>query len=181
MLTATEALALAGIVLSALLGYLGYRTAADARQDAKELAAEGRKSAADEARIARQFDSRRKVYVDVMDYVYRLDTYIARTEPILTFDGAPQPPTFPPEEDARHQSAEIASFGSPDMLKLLNAYRDAANAFQSAVFVLRSQRQAYGEGSAEALKAWGEVQEKRQATKPHVEALVAQVNEELSR
>jgi hypothetical protein len=132
--------ALGGIVLSMLLGYLGYRTARDARDDAHKLATETRAAASDDARTARLFDARRSVYVDVMDYVYRIETYVDRIEPVWSWEGAPGPPAFPSEEEQRRQSADIATVGSAAMLAKLDEYKEAAQQFEFAVAAFQNHK-----------------------------------------
>jgi hypothetical protein len=178
-MTATEGLAFAGLVLSLFLGYLGYRTAKDARIDAREQAAEGRKAEAEKDRAARLFDARRSVYVDVMDYAFRIETFADRTDPIITFGNDPPPPPFPPEEEQRRQSAAIAAFGSPAIRAKLVEFKKAASEFQASVFLLHSFRQTHGEHSNEQLQQWQVVEQKRQALKALVLDIIELVNEEL--
>ena len=180
-MSGAEVIALAGIGLSFFLGYLSYRTAKDGRDDAHKLATESRAAASDDARATRLFDARREVYVDVMDYVYRIETYVSRTEPIMSSVNDPPPPTFPPEEEQRRQSAAIAAFGSPAIRAKLMEFKVAGNDFQGSVWVLHGQREHFGQHSNEALQEWKVVQEKREAMKAMVLELIELVNADLAR
>jgi hypothetical protein len=138
--TATEWLALGGLVLSGVLGVLGFLTGREAREDARTSARETREAASNDARAARLFDARRSVYIETMDYVYLVETWVDRTEPFMSLAGELGPPEFPSEEDARRQSAAIATLGSRAIRTKLDDYRKAVREFQFAVWALHDQQ-----------------------------------------
>jgi hypothetical protein len=179
--TATEGLAFAGIVVALVSTYLTYRTGKEARDDAHKLATENRTATAEEARAARLFDARKAVYVDVMDYVYRIEDFVSRTESVLTWEGMPGPPEFPPEDEQRRQSAQTAAFGSKAILDKLMEFKRAGQDFQGAVWLLQGQRKHFGLHSNEAIEAWQAVEAKRQVVKGMVLELMALVNADLAR
>jgi hypothetical protein len=175
-MTASEGLAFAGIILSALLGYLGYRTGREARVDARELAREARDSAADEARKARLFERRKDVYEEVLEYAYRTEDSVDRTEPLVTWKGAPGPPAWPTEDEVRRQNARTAAWGSKELLGKLIELKQATQEFQGAVFVLMSNRAAEMESGDDVKKVWTT----RETVKALVEDVIELVNQELA-
>lgn len=142
-MTATEGLAFAGIIVALVGTYLTYRTGKEARDDAHKVATESRAAASDDARAARLFDARRSVYIDIMDYVYLIETWVDRTEPFFSVAGEPGPPAFPSEEEQRHQSAAIAAFGSPAIRSKLFDFKKAVREFQFAVWALHSEEERW--------------------------------------
>jgi hypothetical protein len=174
-MTATEGLALAGIVLSAFLGYLSYRTARDGRDDAHKLAIETRAAAADDARRARLFERRKDVYEDMLEYSYRIEDTVARTEPEVSWEGMPGPPEWPAEDEARRQSARIAAWGSTELREKLKAQRKALQEFQGAVFIFRSNR----DGGVATMEDMQKMSDTRAAVRALVKDIVELVNEEL--
>jgi len=174
-MTASDWIALAGIALSALLGWLGYRTGNEARKDAHRLATEAADRASRDAREARLFERRKDVYEEVLEYVYRTEDTVDRTEPLFTWAGAPGPPAWPTEDEVRRQNARTAAWGSPELLGKLLALKTAVQEFQGAVFVLASKRPAGTEKAEDVL----DVQQKREAVKALVKDLIDHVNDEL--
>jgi hypothetical protein len=194
--TATEGLAFGALILSLFLGYLSYRTSREGRTDAHELATESRRAAGEEARAARLFEARRSVYVDVMEYVYLIEDFVIRTEPLMTFEGDPGPPAFPPEEEQRRQSAAIAAFGSPAMRDRLRDFKEAGRQFQFAVWAFHDeqarlkheydlrrvqQRESDPEPVDNERNYREDVRQKRQAVNDLVLDIIELVNAELAR
>jgi len=176
-MTASDWIALAGIALSAFLGWLGYRTGNDARSDAHRLATEAAERASRDARAARLFERRKDVYEEVLDYVYRTEDTVDRTEPLITWPAAPGPPSWPSEDEVRRQNARTAAWGSAELLERLLALKSASQEFQGAVLSLGSKREV-GMEKAEDVK---DVQGKREAVKSRVKELIDLVNAELSK
>ncbi len=153
--------ALAGIALSMFLGYLSYRTARDAREDAARQAQATRDATVGEARASRLFAERRVAYAPVLGYVYTVSDYVDRTAPFLTFDGAPGPPAFPSDDELRRLNATAALWCTAELLDVLMRLRDAAGKFQGEVMSLDLAHRA----DINTAEHWAQTQAAREAVR----------------
>jgi hypothetical protein len=170
--------ALAGIALSAFLGWLNYRQGKDARQEAASLARQTREDEAAAARESRLWDQRKAVYVEVCEYAYRLEDFVTRTEPIFTMQGQSTAPEFPTEEELRAQSARAAAWGSPALLAKLMELKQAAQKFQSHVWLLRFEREGM-HPAGNQIEQMTVVDEARMAVKALVKEVIDLAGREL--
>lgn len=152
-----------------------WRLRADGRrQDRRDDLA--RKAAATAAREARLLDQRKDVYEEILEYAYRTEDTVDRTEPLITWAGAPGPPAWPSEDEVRRQNARTATWGSPLMRAKLLELKGAVQAFQGSVFILQTNRPG-GLETAEQVK---EVGRKREVVKRIVKELIDLANQELT-
>jgi hypothetical protein len=175
----TLVVALAGIALSAFLGWLNYQQSKEARQEAAAQAREAREHEAATDRETRLWDQRKAVYVEILEYTYRLEDLVHRTEPIISFGGDPPPPEWPKEDDLRAQSARTAAWGSPALLAKLLELKDAARAFQGDVWLLRAERDGPGRSKDGGIGQWQKVEEQRKLIKALVKDVVELAGREL--
>jgi hypothetical protein len=135
-MTTTEWIALAGIGLSAFLGWLAYQTGRDARKDAHALAKETREAQSGDARAARLHERRKDIYVEVLEYALLTEDTVDRIEPLMTWDGAPGPPEWPNDDELRRQSARVLAVASRDVREKLYEMKRAYQAFRAAAWEL---------------------------------------------
>jgi hypothetical protein len=172
-------IALGGIVLSIFTVYFNYLNGKDAREDARALARETREAQATEARSARIHESRKAVYVEILEYVFRTEDSVDRTEPLLTWDGMPVPPEWPSEDEIRRQNARTSAFGSAPLRDKLRELKTAVQEFQGAVFELRVERD--GPGRATNIgELYQKVAAKRDVVKAAVKEAIEVANRELA-
>jgi hypothetical protein len=176
-MTAAEGIAFASLVATIFATYLTYRTGKEARADAHALATEAAERAAADARAARLFDRRKDVYEEILEYAYRVEDGVRRTEPALTWMGMPGPPDWPSEDEVRQQNARSAAWGSPELIAKLIDLKKATQEFQGAVFILRTNRDA-GVATVDEMT---DVETKRETVTALVDDIQKAVNEELAR
>lgn len=170
--------ALAGIALSALLGWLNYQQGKDARQEAAVLARETRQHDAASSRETRLWDQRKAVYVEILEYTYRVEDLVHRTEPIISFTNDPPPPDWPKDDELRAQSARTAAWGSPAMLAKLMELKDATRKFQGDVWLLRVERERPTD-KTQPISQWKVVEDSRNVVKALVKDVVDLAGREL--
>jgi len=175
----SDGIALTSLVVAALATYLTYRTGREAREDAHALARETREAQAEEARAARLHEARKTVYVEVLEYGYlTLDT-VERTEPFMSWEGAPGPPEWPSDDELRRQSARTAAFGSPQVRNKLLELKDAVRQFRSAVFMRQAERMPGAH--PQDVGTFQKLDEARARVRALVEEVIELANEELTR
>jgi hypothetical protein len=174
----SEWIALVGLAVAALgiiVGPLiGYRTA-QAIQDRKAA------SDAELARRSRVQSNREATYVDVLEYAIRTAQGVERTEPIMSYEGAPGPPDPLPDTELRALEARVRAFGSSDVRGALKRFGEAAQAFHIAAADLTATRASAlrGQGPDRVPAAWKEADEARKRFRLEVDALSELINKEL--
>jgi hypothetical protein len=177
--TASDWIALAGLAVAAMgiiVGpIIGYWTAR-AIQDRKAA------SDAEQARRSRVQANRETTYVDLLGYVIRTAQGVERTEPFISYDGAPGPPDPLPDEEVRALEARVRAFGSPDVLSALRRFNDGARDFHLAAASFKDTRDSALRGHAPELapSAHETMEEARQRFRTEKESFSELVNRELS-
>jgi hypothetical protein len=129
------------------------------------------------ARAARLQERRTRAYELALDHAYRIEAWVARTEPIISFEGDPGPPEPIPDEALFRLNALSSAHASADVQDLARAMTRAAQHFQSRAFMVRAQRQhPTGDGS----KRWQELEAARAAYREALAAFGNQINAELA-
>jgi hypothetical protein len=173
--TASDVIALVAVIVGPIVGLLTGLRLHEAQA----------KSEGERVRLARVHSNRKETYVDVLEYVYRIRDYVERTEPIVSFEGDPKPPTLPTDEDMRRLRARLGAFGSKTVRDELAEVARLANSFLRAVEERKELREEAREerkpGRGPELTAAREKAEGlRNAVREAVEHLVEQANGELA-
>jgi hypothetical protein len=178
-MTAADWIAIGSLIVTGIATYLTYRTGKDAREDAPTLATETRDAQSADARRTRLFDARKALYVELLQYAFRSEDSVDRTEPMISWEGMPSPPVDPPEEDLRALNARTAAFGSANVLASLARLKEAMQKFDKAVFMLRSERGALMRPE-EMAQYLNDLEDRRRDVKARIKELLAIANAELT-
>jgi hypothetical protein len=81
-----------------------------------------------------------RTYVDVFDYVAKVEDRVDRTEPAVAASGGPPPPDLPTDEELRRLRVQVTLFGSQAILDKLAELRKAARLFEINVGLFRAAR-----------------------------------------
>jgi hypothetical protein len=145
MRAVTNAIAIASVVSSAAvaiatLGFNWWNSAQSRDHDAKM------------ARASRNFDARRQVYSDILEYFHRLQLFMARTEPI--WEPAPEPPDLPHEDEGLRLGAQTAAFASDEVNQAVDecqaAYREW---WFGGVWIYRRLKEQLGQHEGRTIEA----------------------------
>jgi hypothetical protein len=129
-LTAGNLIALAAVVFGPIsAGIVALRV--QSRQHAHERRRD--QTAREQERMAR-------TYVDVFEYVAKVEDWVDRTEPFMTTSTAPGPPDLPTDEELRRLRVQVTLFGSQAILDKLAELRKAAKLFEIDVGLYRVAR-----------------------------------------
>ena len=105
----SDVIAIVAIVVGAVVAIGGSVIAARSALAVQRRQADAERYRERQTRIVA---NRTALYMDVMEYVYRLADLVDRTEPFISFAGDPGPPDFPSDEETRVLNARAAAFGS---------------------------------------------------------------------
>lgn len=175
-LTASQVIAIAAVVVGPIMAAA---IALRVQHNQNDAFAEREKTARVHARTE-------TTYVDVMDHAFRIRDYVLRTEPLVTFEGAPEPPAQLTDVEARRLSARISAFGSEEVLdKLMGALNEARH-FSTEVDNLRLFRAAYAdsrdqEEAQRVQRAFESIEPARKAVIEAIAELEDRVRTELAR
>jgi hypothetical protein len=133
-LKATDIIALVGVSSTLLVAIAGYIfNERRSRQD--------RSHEAQLQRSARLYESRRDAYFTLLRVFLVLVERVQRTEPIMTWEGMPQPPEAPPDEELRHLQARVGTFGSPKVSEAAEEFLSEQRSFYEAASNYRAERE----------------------------------------
>jgi hypothetical protein len=128
---------------------------------------------AHEARIQ---DRRAAAYERILLHVYRLDTWVQRTEPMM--GPKPDPPEDASDDEMYAVNAITAAHASPEVQRLVEEMSLRAREFQVDVWRLRHEK-ATGRDTPGMPPAGLELHKHREAFYAAVRALAEQINAEL--
>ena len=164
IVVALIAAAFGGLGGAVVTGLMTWRVAIGQREHERQLAREARR----QARLE-------KTYHRTLEHLFLLEEVVARTEPIISFEGEPGPPDFPSEAAMRRLNAEVAVFGSKEIREKLRELSKLMSGFQAAVWELRASRKAQ-EPKAEL---WQKVEDRRKAFRALHAEIIEMANTEL--
>jgi hypothetical protein len=184
-----------GVLITGLVGVAGLVatawTARRGRVAAKELAAQ--QQAHDERmraddhtheealrRHERVHDHRAALYVELLATVLRGNESMERTEPMMTWEGAPGPPEPLSMDEQRLLTAKVDAYASSEVIELLGQWRTNLRDFERTVFELRDARdeRAHG-GDATTADHYKHLQLTRQRAHELYVAMATQIAAEL--
>jgi hypothetical protein len=92
----------------------------------------------------RFFEKRGHVYESLLTMLYLAVERFALTEPMLTFEGQPEPPEPPSDDEWRTMQVRLAAYGSPEVADAFDRFVSKGHGFNAAVVTLRITRDQGG-------------------------------------
>jgi hypothetical protein len=188
---ATAVVAVTGAIATPLVAIAGYRfnarraeqdrvstreLAKEAHAHERELAEGQRTHEAQMRRSERYYEDRRETYLDLLRYCSVVEERIALTEPLMTYEGMPELPEPPSDEERRDLRARVTALGSDLVNELLEDLWGKVHRFNSAVTAYRLARDQEG---LELEKATNRMLKRREEVTKALADLGKYVREEL--
>jgi hypothetical protein len=104
----------------------------------------------DQAKTAREQERKERTYEDVMTTVNRAAMTIARTAPLMTWEGAPGPPEPMTDDELNALNARIGLYGSDAVRDSLVEFSAAQQRFTAAVWMHQDMKKTATTGLVEA-------------------------------
>lgn len=131
------------------------------------------------AREARLQERRVRAYELALEHAYRLEAWVARTEPFFGWVGAPGPPEPLPDEAMFRLNALSAAHASAAVQAVARAMTQAAHRFETAAWRVRAERESPLKTEEPGPTAWTDLEAKRTAFHEALAAFSERINEDL--
>ena len=135
-MTATAVVAIVGAVATPVVAIAGYffneLSSRRDRSSALDLSRETHRHELELRRRERSYDDVKTTYRAVLEWGLSVAESVMLTNPMVTVEGMaepPEPPTEPPEEQWNKVRIDVSVFGSEDVEKAFDGFREAARDF----------------------------------------------------
>jgi len=181
-MSATAVVAIVGAISTPVVAIAGYFfnhvTSRSDREAARQLAKDAHDHELEVRRRERAYEDRKSAYRAALTWALVAVQRVELTEPVLSYEGMPEAPEAPGDDEWRDLHVEIHAFGSEQVDQAFQSLLDKLKAFYGYVMSLRLIRAQGGRATQD--EPWKEVVRTRTEVHDAYDALRRRIRDELA-